>query len=177
MKRARIEALLPAVFRRATDRSPALAGLIDAMEALHAPAEDVLSDVELHWDPWRSPLAFLPYLATWVGLGYVVSAVLGGQPSELDPADPRAGRLRALIAEAARLDKLRGTPQGLARMLELATGCAGFRVRVTPERAFHMQVHVPEGARSEHALVRLVTASERPVNMTFELVEGEECAP
>src|SRR5690606_12309810 len=117
-----IAALLPEVFRRTLVRGGLLDGLLDVMHGLHEPSERVLRELPAYFDPYRTPDAFVPYLATWLDLDRFL-----GAPS--DPFPAGSGRLRELVANAARLSALRGTAAGLALFLEVATGLTGFAVR------------------------------------------------
>jgi phage tail-like protein len=169
MTRAELEALLPAAFQRSARAGGPLGALLGAMEGLHEPSEAVLRDLDARFDPWRAPDAFVPLLARWVGLeGLVAPEGSGDGPVAL-------GRLRALIAEATRLSQLRGTPGGLVRFLEIATGMAGFEIveevagpdgRGIP---FHFVVRVPVGAGGQRALIERIVEREKPAHTTYAL--------
>src|ERR1700761_1128533 len=74
MEHQRIRRLLPEAYRAAATprggvvRSPALAAILEAMEALHAPAEDILSRADEFVDPHRAPDRFAIMLASWLDL-------------------------------------------------------------------------------------------------------------
>lgn len=169
MERTDIEALLPAVFRRAVDSSPALAGLLDVMASLGAPAETVLAHIDAYFDPRRAPDAWVPFLARWVGIDFEVQTGLG--------------HLRELVAVAVALSQKRGTAAGLTRFLETATGIAGFGVdeRVADDsgrvRPFHIRVLAPAIARAHRGMIEQIIAREKPAYVTHELVFGDAPPP
>ena len=181
MRRSEIEGLLPGVFQRTIRPGSPLAGILEAMAALHAPDEAVLADLPSFLSPYRTPDEFVAYLASWVDLG----RLLAGSPEEMDaatfPAPPIAsglGRLRELIAAAAELSRWRGTARGLVLFLETATGVAGFEVdeHVTDEqgqqRPFHIRVRVPEEAMPYRRLIGEIVEMEKPAYATWEMGEG-----
>ncbi|RBI96481.1 phage tail protein, partial [Micromonospora provocatoris] len=59
MRRAAIERLLPAAYQRAAGPGSVLGALLDVMEALHAPDEAVLADVDALFGPYRTPDGFV----------------------------------------------------------------------------------------------------------------------
>src|SRR3954454_24360728 len=104
-----IARLLTGVFQTALH--PVAAGVVDpdrrlaatlgAMETLHDPVETVLRDLGHYLDPRLAEPAFVPYLAGWVDLDWLLAA---------PPAEPTAatsalasglGPLRELVAAAA----------------------------------------------------------------------------
>lgn len=169
MRRERIERLLPVAYQQATSPGGVLGAVLDVMEALHAPDERIAGDLGAWFDPDRTHERFLPFLLEWVGLEYLRAP---GRTGLLLPA----GRVRALLVEAAALAQERGTPQGLTRFLQIATGVAGFTVEVTPSRPFHMVVCVPEQARDQVEVVGFLVEQEKPAATTFEL-SSEETKP
>lgn len=85
-----------------------LGRLLLIFEAIWEPLEQRQDHIALYYDPRTAPAPLLPWLASWLGLA-------------LDPHWPEARR-RRLLAEAMELYRWRGTPYGLARMLEVAAG-------------------------------------------------------
>ena len=173
MKAARIKRLLPAVYQTAADDGTPLAALLGVMEAMHAPAELVLAQIESHFDPYRAPDAFVPYLASWVDLGRMLDRPRGGSRSPSFPAG--VGRLRELTAAAITLSQWRGTRKGLLLFLETATGIAGFtideEVRGTNGDlvAFHISVVAPVAAAIYKSLIERIIELEKPAYVTYEL--------
>jgi phage tail-like protein len=176
MKRNEIESLLPEIFQRTIHPGDPLFALLEVMEALHAPSEEVLADLEGFFDPYRTPDSFVPYLARWVDLDRFLSRDLDqAMDLTLHSFPPGLGRLRELIAAAAFLSKWRGTARGLLRFLETATGIPGFEIdEQVPgadglPRPFHIRVHVPEAARRYRELIEHIVEMEKPAYVTFEL--------
>ncbi|MGH3889101.1 MAG: phage tail protein [Pseudonocardiaceae bacterium] len=80
----------------------------EGLDTVLAPVFLTLDCLDAYLDPWLTPLDFLPWLASWVGI-------------ELDETWPE-GRQRAMVAAAARLHADRGTHRGLVDYLQLLTG-------------------------------------------------------
>lgn len=165
MRRAAIERLLPAAYQRAAGPGSVLGALLDVMEALHAPDEAVLADVDALFDPYRTPDGFVAYLTRWVAMDHVVAAPRADAPLPLP-----AGRLRDLVAHGALLARWRGTPYGMRTALELATGVTGFVLDEPPERPFHLVVRVPPAAADRLALVTRIVEAEKPAAVTVEVL-------
>jgi phage tail-like protein len=135
--------------------------LLEIMDALHEPSEEILGNVGPYFDPYQAPDRFVPLLARWVDLErYLVDL-----PPEATPASrfaPGLGRLRELINAVAFLSKWRGTAKGLRLFLETATGIEGFVIDEQapgPDglpRPFHIRVHAPAEAQHYHELIRRV---------------------
>ncbi|MDG4752041.1 phage tail protein [Micromonospora sp. WMMD718] len=165
MRRAAIERLLPAAYQRAACPGSVLGVLLDVMEALHAPDEAVLADVDALFGPYRTPDGFVAYLTRWVAMDHVVAAPRADAPLPLP-----AGRLRDLVAHGALLARWRGTPYGMRTALELATGVTGFVLDEPPERPFHLVVRVPPAAADRLALVTRIVEAEKPAAVTVEVL-------
>lgn len=157
MRRADIERLLPAVYQHAAGAGGPLAALLDVMEGLHEPVERRLASIEDLFAPYRSPVAFLPYLLGWLAMDHIGRS--------LPPA-----RQRDLAARAGDLARTRGTAAGLCALLETVTGVAGFAVDEPAERPFHIVVRVPDAARDQLYLVRRAVELEKPAAVTAEIV-------
>jgi hypothetical protein len=170
--------LLPGILRRT--RSPShddpLSVLLDAMAEMLLDREQVLDDLDAHYDPKRAPLDSLLFLAYWVdlepliapegpaGLGWTQRDDLRAFVQERFPTG--VDRLRALVAEAVPLMRQRSTPRGLERFLETATGQPGFEVIESAERPFHIRVVCPAEARRHQAFVERIIAVQKPAYLT-----------
>ncbi|MCZ7475856.1 MULTISPECIES: phage tail protein [unclassified Micromonospora] len=172
MRRAAIERLLPAAYQRAAGPGSVLGALLDVMEALHAPDEAVLADVDALFGPYRTPDGFVAYLTRWVAMDHVVAAPRADAPLPLP-----VGRLRDLVAHGALLARWRGTPYGMRTALELATGVTGFVLDEPPERPFHLVVRVPPAAADRLALVTRIVEAEKPAAVTVEVVAAPADRP
>jgi phage tail-like protein len=176
MRRSEIERLLPEVFQRTLTPGGPLGAVVDAMEALHAPCEAVLAEVDRTFSAWRAPDRFVPALARWVDLDRLVATGADGAdaPGERRPSTS-LGRLRELIATAAYLSQWRGTAHGLTLFLTTATGQSGFVIEEAlagPDgrpRPFHIRVRAPAGAAPHRALIERIVEQEKPVYVTWDL--------
>jgi phage tail-like protein len=168
MRRPQIDQLLPSTYQRTAEPGSVLGALLDVMEHLHAPDEVVLDAVDEYLDPWRCPDAFVPFLARWVDLDWLLPA---DAPAERPVAfAPGYGRLRTLVAHGAQLAQWRGTSAGLRWFLELATGVSGYAVdEVGHGRPFHVLVLAPAAAEPHLDLVRRIVAGEKPAFVTAEV--------
>ena len=172
MKQAQILDRLPDVFKEGATPDNPLFALVAVMEELHARDEDILTGFGAYLDPRRTTDPFVPYLAGWVDLAWLL----------VDPPDDRyaepgtpfpggLGALRELVAAAAQASKWRGTAAGLVRMLETATGQQGYQVdeNVTDAAGrtlpFHVRVVVPAAAARYLNLVSRIVEHEKPAHV------------
>lgn len=161
MKSAEIARLLPGVFQRTVRAGSPLAALLAAMEALHAPSEAVLSELDALFDPRRAPERFVPFLARWVDLDLPVTTGLG--------------RLRELVAAGVELSRWRGTARGLLLFLSTATGRRDFELdeRVSGAdgrpRPFHIRVRAPGELAPHRTMLERIIEMEKPAYVTYEL--------
>jgi phage tail-like protein len=177
MRPSEIERFLPAVYqlalhpadpaRVAPDRQ--MAAILAAMEVLHARDESILETLPEYFDPRRVQSEFVPFLAGWVDLDWLLT------PEEPTLASGH-GRLREIVARAAELAQWRGTSRGLRLFLETVTGIRGFIVEENVSRAaggaptpFHMTVAGPADATRFRPLIERVIRHEKPAHMTYEL--------
>lgn len=181
MKQKAIEFLLPEVFRRTARPGGPLSAVLGVMEDLHEPSTEILGRIDSYFDPYRTPDAFVAYLARWLDLERVFD----------DPGDPYLapdtghgplssglGHLRELIAWASYLSQRRGTGLGLIKFLEVATGIPGFKIDEDVKDAagrrqpFHIRVLGPREARPHRSLVERIITLEKPAYVTLELDFG-----
>jgi phage tail-like protein len=170
MKRAEIERLLPGVFRRTIRASAPLAGVLDVMEDLHAPSEEILAGIDGVFSAYRTPDRFVPMLAHWLDLARLFDEhvdVADPLPSGRPPISTGFGRLRALIGMAPRLSQWRGTRKGLLLFLETATGISGFEVE--EREPFHIEVRAPESVSRHQPLIERILNLEKPAYVTYSL--------
>ena len=184
MDSAAIARLLPGVFQTALDTQAAgivevdtrLAATLGAMETLHAPVEGVLRDLYRHLDPRLAPPAFVPYLAGWVDLDWLLGSSPGEPTTSASPLSTGLGRLRELVAAAAEIARWRGTARGLLLFLDTATGVPGFTVEenvggeTRVPRAFHLRILAPQETRPYRPLIERIVVAEKPAYATYELV-------
>jgi phage tail-like protein len=170
MQTAEILPLLPDVLRQGAGEETPLGALLAAMSALHERDERILAQLDAYFDPWRAPDAFLPYLASWVDLGWVP---IRGDPAGVGVAAPQ---LRRLIAAAPRLAQLRGTVEGLTLLLRTATAEAGIVVVDSGAPGgdvsipFHLEVRIPAEAAAARPLVESLVRDDKPAHVTCAVV-------
>ncbi|MET7418582.1 phage tail protein [Dactylosporangium sp. NPDC005555] len=157
MRHDDIARLLPAVYQSAAQPGSVLVALLDVMEAMHAPTERRLAAVDELFAAYRAPEAFLPFLLRCVAMDHIGRSL----PS---------GRQRDLVARAGDLARGRGTAAGLCALLATVTGVPGFTVEEPADRAFHVVVRVPDAARDQLSLIRLVVQQEKPAAVTVSIV-------
>jgi phage tail-like protein len=184
MDSAEISRLLPGVFQTALHPAAAgivepdrrLAALLGVMETLQAPVEDVLDGLHHHVDPRQAPPRFVPYLAGWIDLDWLLLATPGQPSATATPLASGMGNLRELVAAAVEIARWRGTARGLLRFLDTATGIPGFDVEenVTGDPPtplpFHLRVLAPQAAEVYRPLIERVISAEKPAYATYELV-------
>jgi phage tail-like protein len=180
MRRPEIEALLPGVFQRTVADGTPLVPILDAMEGLHAPSEDVLQHLDAFFDPRRTPDTFVPLLARWVDLDWLmVEHPEDPFPGDFSPLVTGTGRLRELIATVVRLSAWRGTTTGLAQFLYIATGTDGFEIEESPPGddgapiPFHIRVHAPAATEPYAPLIHRIVDTQRPAYVTFDIRFGD----
>jgi phage tail-like protein len=172
MQLERIRQLLPDIFRRTLrDGSPMLA-VLQVMEALHEPSEEILASLDAVFDSRRTRPDFLPFLAYWVDLHHVLVNQRDEQDSARLWSRIDSGRLRELIANAAYLSQWRGTARGLRTFLMIATGESGFQIEEQVEsidlKPFHFRVRVPKSLAPQMALIERIIQAEKPAYVTYE---------
>lgn len=177
MKQALIVERLPDVFKEGATPGSPLDQLLAVMEELHARDDAILDGFGTYVDPRRTPDAFVPYLAGWVDLAWL----LVDPPNDpyAEPGTPFAGgvgALRELVAAAAASSKWRGTSAGLITFLETATGLQGYQVEETVlddagrHLPFHVRVVAPAAAAPYIDLVRRIVEHEKPVHVIADVV-------
>jgi phage tail-like protein len=183
MKRNEIERLLPEIFQRTLkdqrtlkEENP-LSGLLEVMEKLQAPSEDVLQRLDSFLDPRRTRDDFVPYLAYWADLTRLFDETLNPKDEFAFSRSSIAsglGRLRELIASAAYLSQWRGTKKGLLLFLQTATGFADFDIQENvgldgAPRPFHVSIRAPKDSARYSNLIERIVELEKPAYVTYEL--------
>jgi phage tail-like protein len=176
MKQNEIAYLLPGIFQRTLRPGSPLAAILAVMEGLSAVPEETLAHVESFFNPYRTPDRFVPFLADWVDLEWLLIQ----NPEEraqtgTAPLESGLGRLRELIAASAYLSQMRGTARGLILFLETATGIPGFsivenRAADGKTRQFHMCIHAPAPSAVYRGMIERIVEFEKPAFLTYELV-------
>lgn len=170
--RGRVANVLPRNFDLGTprDKDP-MAAAVTAMAALLASIEAEIDGAPACLDPRRAPARFLPLLARWVDLEWLLERDAQGAYRLRAGGD----RLRELIATRAWCLRHRGQKEPLLLTLELATGLDGFRVETDPEKPdapYCFVLKAPALDATSRAMVRLVVEQEKPAYATWRLVEA-----
>nr|WP_206324070.1 phage tail protein [Streptomyces sp. HNM0574] len=156
--------MLPAIFADDRLAQQFVAGLDETV----APLLNVLDCLDSYFTPALAPQDFTRWLGGWVG-------------AETDGTEPEQ-RLRAAVAAAAHLHRIRGTRRGLSETVRLAfgvapeiteSGAAAWSVRprgaIPGERrpGLHVALRLPDPTPAdEHRLDTLVAAA-RPAHMPY----------
>jgi phage tail-like protein len=152
-------------------------GLAAACDEILAPIIASLDNFDSYLDPALTPIDFLQWLGTWVGLA-------------LDESwTPE--RRRAFVAEASALYKVRGTLRGLRAYLELLTG-GEVRVEDSGGTAWSTESGSPFPGRPDFevtitlpstgtggldtAQIDLLVAAAKPANVRHRVVMGGSTA-
>ncbi|MER6778073.1 MULTISPECIES: phage tail protein [unclassified Streptomyces] len=156
--------MLPAVFADDDLAQRFVAGLDDAI----APILNVLDCLEAYFDPALTPADFARWLGTWVG-------------AETDGGEPEP-RLRAAVAAAVALHRVRGTRRGLAEAVRLAFGVApeitesgGADWNARPLGPFpgashprlHVALRLPDPTPADTHRLDALVAAARPAHMPY----------
>jgi len=180
MKKGRIKRLLPSVFQNAVHEGNPLSAILDVMEVMHAPAESALDSLDDNFNAYRTPDAFVPYLASWVDLEVLLDVPRTESPSSTPSLSTGVGRLRELTAAAVTLSQWRGTGKGLCQFLETATGATGFEIEEQvagadgKARPFHLRITAPKDLAEHSILIRRIVDLEKPAYVTYELGFGKQ---
>src|SRR5262245_27475443 len=158
MRRQAIERLLPAVYQRVASPGSVLHALLDVMEVMHAPSEELLASVDDLFDPYRAPERLVPFLSQWTAMDHVAARL----PIPV-------GRKRDVVAESATLARWRGTATGLRAVIEIATGASGLVIEEPADRPFHFVIHVPASAAHHADLIRRIAELEKPAATTCDV--------
>ena len=176
MKHSDIQKLLPMVYQRSLQEGAPLDALLDAMVSMFTPAETVLENIATYFSPYTAPDAFVRYLAKWVDLDrYLGTTTERQHVTQPLPVVIEPGRLRELVAKAARLSQWRGTAKGLKLFLETATGVGGFQIDESVSdkdgvvRVFHIRIRAPQVAAQFQQLVTRIVNGEKPAYVTYDI--------
>ncbi len=120
------------------------------------PLEQREDHLPAYFDPRTAPASFLPWLASWLSLGYRTHW-------------PEA-RLRRLLSEAMDLYRWRGTNYGLARLLELYVGSLP-EIIESPEEpyVFRVRLRLPDDGSVSRNLVDMLIQEHKPAHAAYAL--------
>ncbi|WP_030567766.1 phage tail protein [Streptomyces aureocirculatus] len=159
-----IGTMLPAVFADDDLAQRFVAGLDEVL----APILNVLDCLDRYFDPALTPIDFAQWLGTWIG-------------AETDGTEPER-RLRAAVAAAAGLHRVRGTRLGLSEAVRLAfgtapeiteSGGAAWSARPrgpvpgAPRPHLHVALRLPEPTPADTHRLDALVAAARPAHMPY----------
>jgi phage tail-like protein len=169
MKQSEIERLLPGIFQRTLTPDNALYALLGVMEAMHAPDEAILDNIETNFNPYLAKPRFAAFLADWVGLAPIMIMTKEGETGEIRSLPSGMGQLRELVLRMGYLTRWRGTSNGIKLFLEIATGIPGFEIHDTDSnRPFHLRVLAPKQAEPYRSFIQRIVELEKPAHITFD---------
>ncbi|WP_255948514.1 phage tail protein [Streptomyces odontomachi] len=161
---APIGMMLPAVFADDELAQRFVAGLDEVI----APILNVLDCLPAYFDPALAPVDFTRWLTGWVG-------------AETDGTEPEH-RLRAAVAAAAYLHRVRGTRRGLSAAVWLAfgvepeiseSGGAAWSARPLgpfpgdPQPRLHVAISLPDPSPADQHRLDALVAAARPAHMPY----------
>ncbi|MFE7165886.1 phage tail protein [Streptomyces sp. NPDC057616] len=161
---APIGLMLPAVFADDDLAQRFVAGLDEVV----APIHNVLDCLDTYFRPSLTPVDFAHWLGSWVG-------------AETDGSEPEP-LLRAAVAAAAYLHRIRGTRRGLSEAVRLAfgvepeiteSGAADWSARplgpVPGARRprLHVRLRLPSPTPADHHRLDTLVAAARPAHMPY----------
>ncbi|MFI2758711.1 phage tail protein [Streptomyces echinatus] len=161
---APIGMMLPAVFADDDLAQRFVAGLDDVL----APVHSVLDCLDTYFRPSLAPLDFAEWLGDWVG-------------AETEGVE-REPLVRAAVAAAAHLHRIRGTRRGLVEAVRLAFGVrpevtesggaswdarplGGFPGQARP--ALHVHLRLPDPTPADRHRLDALVAAARPAHMPY----------
>lgn len=147
---------LPAIYQE----EEFLGRFLMIFEEVLSPAEQILDNIHLYFDPMMAPEGFLAWLAAWIDL-------------LLDENWPLEKR-RELIKAGVELYHWRGTKWGLQEYLKIYTGVEPeiiehFDVEENSHYRFTVVIRVPEPKALDERFVRRVINAEKPAHTTYDL--------
>jgi len=126
-------------------------------EDIWEPLEQRQDHISLYFDPRTCPLAFLPWLASWLDI-------------PLNPHWPEA-RQRHLLTQAMELYSWRGTSYGLARLIEICTGLTTEIVEKPNEPfVFHIRISLSsatDGEAVDRAFIEELIQTHKPAHAGY----------
>jgi phage tail-like protein len=125
-------------------------------ESIWEPLEQRQDHVAMYFDPNTCPAEFLPWLASWLGLS-------------LHEHWPES-RVREIVREATDLYRWRGTPYGMMRLIEVATGLSA-EVSDDPQDpcVFRVGIQVPSDFQIDRELIETLIEQNKPAHTGYVL--------
>ncbi len=154
---------LPAVYSEDAESRDFLGRFLSIFDTMQNRIANQIGNIARLFDPAATPSDFLPWLASWLDL-------------TLDQHWPEAKR-RQLLQEAHRLYRLRGTPEGLRRHIQIYTGRAPQILEHFKLRRWLFLDHARLGDQSAlwgQAIVRRLQLDEQAEIGKFQLINHDD---
>lgn len=161
---APLSKMLPGVFADDDLAHSFVAGIDEVI----APVNNVLDCLDTYFRPALAPIDFARWLGSWVG-------------AEIDGTEPEP-LLRAAVAAAAYLHRIRGTVRGLSEAIRLAfgvepeiteSGGGTWSARPLgpfpgdPRPRLHVHLRLPDPTPADHHRLDTLVAAARPAHMPY----------
>jgi phage tail-like protein len=182
MKQHEIMRYLPEVFRRTVKSENPLEIILETMEKMHEPGEQVLDSLDMYFDPRRTEDALVPFMSYWINLEWLLTEEQkNGKNLKLENQEHLTnglGRLRELIANASFLSKWRGTADGIKLFIIIATGVKSVEIQtnITHDHKkslpYHFIIKIREDARRFEPVLNIIIEHEKPAYTTYEILFG-----
>lgn len=156
---------LPAVMRSAAREASPMRAIAEAAASMLAPVDDLLGSRERIIDPLLCDARWLPMLAHWLRLPWMLS--------ERGDLVVREGVARAVLQSGYWLAQRRGTATAIERLLAVATEDESVRVTMAPAPAFHAVISLGVVAAEAMDLVTAILQHELPAHLTYEFREPD----
>ena len=147
---------MPAIYQK----EEFLGRFLMIFEDILSPANRILDNIDLYFDPMMAPESYLPWLASWIDL-------------VLDENWP-VQKQRQLIKAGVELYRWRGTRRGLREYLRIYTGVEPeivehFDAQDGGPHRFTVVIRVPDPEAIDERLVRQVINAEKPAHTTYDV--------
>jgi phage tail-like protein len=126
------------------------------MESVWEPLEHRQDHMEMYFDPKTCPPSFLPWLASWFDL----------------PIAPHwsESRIRGMLGQVMELYRWRGTPYGMAQVIEMWTGfLPEIEESATQPHVFNVRLRVPAANQVDTLLIEDLLRQHKPAHAGFTL--------
>jgi len=175
MKRSDIISLMPSIFQRSVNVDDSLSALVDTMEGLQAPAEQVLDRLETYFNPHLTSDEMVPFLGKWVDLDWMWLDDEQLLRNHSNDSELTVNALRKMVFKSFELAKWRGTLKGLIHFLEIATETQGFVIEENVDlhgqyKDFHLVVRSPKKLEHKKKMIDHIVKNEKAAYISYELV-------
>ena len=167
--RGRVVDAVPPILRPDPDGAPTepIDAMISAMAELLASLDAGVAAAPECIDPRKAPERFLPMLALWMDLAWLLEHGATGERR----LRSGTGRLRELIALRAHHLRLRGARAPLEETVRLATGLDEIEIIEDPDAPFSFSLRAPPLDPTTRARIVQIVAREKPAYVAWSIDE------